>query len=249
MAINFDKARELSALHSEKDLLVLPTVWDVWSARIIEDAGFKALTIGSHPVANSIGAEDGEAMNFDHYLAITRAIAEAVSIPVSVDVESGYGLDPATLLQRVAETGAVGLNVEDTVHGEDGRLRSAEEHAEYIAQIKQAADELDLEFVINGRTDAFKRGLEEEEGINRLKLMEEAGARAVYTVGVTDLDQITRLVNAVTVPLNVTVDPIAKTPADLDTLAAHGVRRATWGPKWQAGLQQVLTDTQTDWLK
>ncbi|WP_018296219.1 isocitrate lyase/PEP mutase family protein [Corynebacterium lubricantis] len=253
MSINRELAHTLSAAHASGDTLVLPTVWDVWSAQIVEKAGFKFLSIGSHPVANAIGGEDGEKMDFSHYMAITRNIVESVSIPVSVDVESGYGLSPSDLLHRVAETGAVGANIEDTVHVDGGRIRSAEEHAEYIAGVRAAADELDLEFVINGRTDAMKHGESvfddpEAEAIKRMKLMADAGARSLYPVAATSAEQIKRLVAATNLPLNVTTDPIAQTPADLQGLKDLGVRRLTWGPKWQMGLGPVLSDTLKAWL-
>lgn len=252
MTINRELAHQLAAAHASGETLVLPTVWDVWSAQIVEKAGFNYLSIGSHPVANAIGGNDGEQMDFGRYLAITKSIVEAVSIPVSVDVESGYGLAPADLLQRVAETGAVGMNIEDTVHIDGGRVRSAEEHAEYITGVRKAADDLDLEFVINGRTDAMKHGTTlfddpEAEAIKRMGLMKDAGARSLYPVGATEPEQIKRLVAATDLPVNVTADPIAQTPADLAGLKDLGVRRLTWGPKWQMSLEKVLGDTLTSW--
>ncbi len=254
MPLNHDLALTFADAHASGDLLVLPTVWDVWSARVAVDAGFPGLTIGSHPVANSIGSGDGEAMNFDHYLDITRAIVESVGVPVSVDVESGYGLSPADLLDKVAETGAVGMNIEDTVHGEGGRLRSRAEHAEYIAGVRQAADAKDLALVINGRTDVVKRGDAEfedpeAEALERMKLMVEAGARSIYTVGVADHDQISRLVQAIDVPLNVTVAPGANKPGDLETLRKLGVRRVTFGPLWQNEAVELLKNSLADWVE
>lgn len=252
MTINREFASQLAAAHASGETLVLPTVWDVWSAQLVEKQGFKYLTIGSHPVANAIGDQDGEQMDFSRYLAITKAIVESVSIPVSVDVESGYGLAPADLLNRVAETGAVGMNIEDTVHVDGGRVRSAEEHAEYISGVRKAADDLDLEFVINGRTDAMKHGEAlfddpEAEAIKRMELMKDAGARSLYPVGATEPDLIKRLVSATDLPVNVTTDPIANTPADLHGLKDLGVRRVTWGPKWQMGLEKALGDSLTGW--
>lgn len=253
MPINKDLAQAFATAHESDQLLVLPTIWDVWSARATVAAGFKGLTIGSHPVANSIGDLDGENMDFSHYLDITRAITEAVDVPASVDVESGYGLDPTELAKAVIESGAVGLNIEDTVHTEDDRVRSLEEHRDYIAAVREEADRQGIALVINGRTDVIKHGAPqftdpEAEAINRIQSLVEAGARAVYPVGVTEHDQISRLVAAVDVPLNVTVDPLADTPGDLATLRELGVRRATWGPKWQAGLEKVLADSLNSWL-
>lgn len=254
MPINHDLTKSFAEEHESGRLLVLPTVWDVWSARLAVDAGFRGLTVGSHSVANAIGKADGEDMDFHHYLDITRAIAEAVDVPVSVDVESGYGLRPEDLLDQVAETGAAGMNIEDTLHRDGGRLRTRAEHAEYIARVRQAADAKELPLVINGRTDAIKAGTAEfedpeAEALERMKLMVDAGARSIYTVGVTDHDQISRLVSAIDIPFNVTVDPVAKVPGDLETLSRLGVRRITWGPKWQDQMVDALRNSLADWVR
>src|SRR5690625_1532579 len=120
-------------------VLVLPTVWDTWSARVAAGADFEGLTVGSHPVADAIGSADGENMDFDEYLGVVARIIEAVDLPVSVDVESGYGLPPADLINRLLEVGAVGANIEDVVHSEGKRVRERQEHADYIAAARQAA--------------------------------------------------------------------------------------------------------------
>ena len=95
------RATTLAELHESGELTVLPTVWDTWSARVAADAGFKGLTVGSHPVADAIGSADGEKMDFSEYLRVVKRITDAVSVPVSADVESGYGLDPAELLSLI----------------------------------------------------------------------------------------------------------------------------------------------------
>src|SRR5699024_4694514 len=126
----------------------------------------------------------------------------SVDVPVSVDVESGYGLDPDELIQRLLDVGAVGANIEDVVHSQAGRVRERQEHADYIAAARAAADEAGVEFVINGRTDAVKLGEKVyrdpvAEAAERMKLMEQAGARAVYPVGLSSAAQVARLVEAV----------------------------------------------------
>ena len=249
------RARELAALHSTGDLVVLPTVWDVWSARTAAGCGFHGLTVGSHPVADSLGRADGEQMDFGEYLGVVRRIAAAVDIPVSADVESGYGLPPAELLSRVLEAGAVGANIEDVVHREDGRVRDRREHADYIAGVRQAADEAGVPFVINGRTDAVRLGEDVfpdplAEAAERIVLMERAGARSVYPVGLTSADQVTRLVGAVSVPVNVTAHPVKGHGAgDLATLKNLGVRRVSFGPLWQMWLGMVSSDQLAAWLE
>src|SRR5699024_5071459 len=138
-------------------------------------------------------------MDFADYLEVVQRIVEAVEIPVSADVESGYGLDPDELIECLLAVGAVGANIEDVVHRENQRVRGREEHADYIAGAREAADNAGVAFVINGRTDAVKLGTDVfdnplTEAVERIRLMEEAGARAVYPVGLSTADEITELV-------------------------------------------------------
>src|SRR5690606_16102957 len=133
-------AKKLSQLHASGQLLVLPTVWDAFSAGVAVEAGFAGLTVGSHPVADAIGSADGEAMDLSEYLAVVKRIVDSVEVPVSVDVESGYGVEPAELMARVLESGAVGANIEDVVHSEGNRLRDRQEHADYIAAARAHTD-------------------------------------------------------------------------------------------------------------
>lgn len=247
------RAESLLALHHRTAPVVLPTVWDAWSARAAVSNGFEALTIGSHPLADSLGTGDGEQMNLDEALAGIARVTAAVDVPVSADVESGYDTAPAELVERVLEAGAVGINVEDTVHSQ-GRLRSAEEHAEYIAGIRTAADEYGVHLVINGRTDVF--ATEEEfpdrlaEAITRLNLLERAGADSLYPVRVPDVATLEALLAAVSTPLNVTAHPVngaIPDSLDLARLTELGVRRVSFGPLLQAALGDHLGEATKAW--
>lgn len=247
------RAKVLADRHASGELVVLPTVWDTWSARVAADAGAVGLTVGSHPVADAIGSADGENMDFAEYLAVVARIVESVDVPVSVDVESGYGLAAGELITRVLEAGAVGANIEDVVHSEGKRVRDRQEHADYIAAARSAADEAGVEFVINGRTDAVKLGtgtFDEPvaEAEARIKLMEDAGARAVYPVGLSTADQVSRLVQAVTIPLNVTAHPVNGHGAgDVEALRGLGVRRVSFGPLWQKWLGETSAQQLSGW--
>ncbi|SLM99287.1 isocitrate lyase/PEP mutase family protein [Brevibacterium yomogidense] len=253
MADITETARRFAEAHASGDLLVLPTAWDAWSARLVESAGFSGLTIGSHPVGDALGPGDGEAMDFADYMQATRRIVEAVDLPASVDVESGYGLAPEELVERVLETGAVGINVEDTVRREGGRLRERAEHADYIAGARAAADAAGVDLVINGRTDALVHGtaLFEDplaEAVARIELLEEAGARSVYPVGLPDGDAARSVVAAVSVPVNVTAHPVDGAKAgSLEELRAIGVRRISFGPLWQAALAETSAQQLAAW--
>ena len=247
-------AKKLSELHASGQLVVLPTVWDTFSATLAVDAGFAGLTVGSHPVADAIGSADGEAMDLAQYLAVVKRIVDSVEVPVSVDMESGYGLEPAELMARVLESGAVGANIEDVVHSEGKRVREAQEHADYIAAARAYTDAAGIEFVINGRTDAVKLGTAAfadplAEAENRIKLMEQAGARAVYPVGLSTKEQVSRLVGAVSVPLNVTAHPVNGHGAGkIAELRELGVRRVSFGPLWQKWLAEQSAAPLRSWL-
>ncbi|MDT5078539.1 MAG: hypothetical protein QOJ80_3176, partial [Mycobacterium sp.] len=152
-----DRAIALLALHVPGNPAILPTVWDAWSAKLAVDAGFAALTVGSHPVADSVGKADGEGMSFDELTTRVAQLTAAVDAPVSVDIESGYGESPQRIIEGLLSAGAVGLNIEDTVHKEGKRLRTAEEHAALVGELRKAADAAGVHVVINARTDLFLR--------------------------------------------------------------------------------------------
>ena len=176
-----ERAAALLELHQPGNPVVLPTVWDAWSAKLAVDAGFAALTVGSHPVADSIGKPDNEGMTFDDLLARVVQITDAVQVPVSVDIESGYGEAPARLIDGLLGAGAVGLNIEDTVHSEGGRLRSSREHAELVGALRTAADAAGVHVVINARTDLFiRQDGDESDRVDRAiaRLTEAANAGA-----------------------------------------------------------------------
>ena len=233
-----DNARRLKELHGGGGTLVLPTVWDVWSARVAVGAGFEALTIGSHPLADSRGAKDNEGQTLDEVLTAVRPIIAAVDVPVSVDLEAGYGADPADLIAGLIEAGGAGLNLEDTVHSEGGRLRTTEEHAAYIGGLRAAADDAGVPIVVNGRTDLFAHADDPssvlDEAIERLRALVAAGADTVYPVKIHEDDAlISAVVGAIDVPVNITAHPGKHT---LERLQGLGVGRVTFGPLLQMAL-------------
>lgn len=244
-------AARLKALHGGARPLVLPTVWDAWSARTAVRAGFDALTIGSHPLADALGSEDGEHLTLEQVIAAVAPVIASVDVPVSVDLESGYGHPPADLVEGLIAVGAAGLNIEDTVHSEGGRLRAPEEHAAYVAGLRQAADAAGVPLVVNGRTDLFKRAGADgaaavlDEGIARLRLLAEAGADCVYPVRIQHDDDLVRaVVAAMPVPVNVTAHPVDHSLAHLASL---GVGRITFGPLLQAALTDHSLQIEARW--
>ncbi|CAM5402688.1 phosphonomutase [Streptomyces spiroverticillatus] len=244
-----ERAQRLAQLHADHKPLVLPTVWDSWSARVAADAGFPALTIGSHPLADSRGAEDHEGQTFEEVLAAVRPIVAAVDVPVSVDLEAGYGQEPADLIAGLTEIGAVGLNLEDTVHSDGGRVRTTQEHATFIAGLRAAADKAGIPVWVNGRTDLFMHADDAsavlDEAIERLKALEQAGADSVYPVGIQDNDALlTAVTSAVTVPVNSTAHPVKH---DLERFRRLGVGRITYGPLLQFALTDAMKSALAPW--
>lgn len=245
---NVERAQRLKQLHADHKPLVLPTVWDVWSARTAVAAGFPALTIGSHPLADSRGAEDQEGQTFEEVLAAVRPIIAAVGRPRPPWTWSpATARSPPDLVAGLIEAGGVGLNIEDTVHSEGGRVRSTQEHASYVAGLRAAADDAGVPVWVNGRTDLFAHAENPsgvlDEVIERLRALEQAGADSVYPVKIQDDDELlAAVIAAVAVPVNTTAHPVKH---DLERFRRLGVGRITYGPL----LQFALTDAMTDMLK
>ena len=244
------RSRTIAELHARHQPLVLPTVWDVWSARTAVDAGFEALTIGSHPLADSRGAADNEGQTLEEVVAAVRPITAAVDVPVSVDLEAGYGRSAEDLVAGLLEAGGVGLNIEDTVHSEGGRLRTAEEHAALVAGIREAAESAGVPVWVNGRTDLFMHADDPrevlDEAIARLQALAAAGADSVYPVRIQDDDELIRaVVSALDVPVNCTAHPVKH---DLARFAGLGVGRITYGPLLQRALTDAMNEMVADWL-
>lgn len=241
-------ASTLKSLHVKGDPVVLPTVWDAWSARSAA-ARFAALTVGSHPLAESIGRDDNEGMTFSEAMARVAEITRSVNVPVSVDIESGYGEPPAVLIDGLLAAGAVGLNIEDTVHKEGGRLREAGEHAELVGALRAAADAAGVHVVINARTDVIIKQIGDEadrvdRAIERLRLCAEAGADSLYPVGFHDDATQRRLCDELPLPVNAIAHPAT---SDLAHLASLGVGRISFGPLLQATLTERATELFTRW--
>ncbi|MFL6060015.1 MAG: isocitrate lyase/phosphoenolpyruvate mutase family protein [Marmoricola sp.] len=239
-------ADDLLALHKPGDPGVLPTVWDAWSANVAVTAGFRGLTVGSHPLADSIGRPDGEGMSFEEVTTRVAQITASVEVPVSVDIESGYGQSATTLIEGLLAAGAVGLNIEDTVHSEGGRMRSSEEHAALVGELRAAADAAGVGVVINARTDTFKNKLGSDEervdiAIERMRACAEAGASSLYPVGFHDEETLKRLCDALPLPVNAIANPV---DGDLAMYARAGAGRISFGPIWQ----MALAGTSAEWL-
>ncbi len=231
-----DHAETLRRLH-HGPLFVLPNAWDAASARVLADAGYPAVASASAAVAASRDYSDNDSMSVHDAFDAIATIAQAVDLPVSADVEAGYGLEPAELVERLLESGAVGLNLEDTDHHGKGPLLDADERADYIREVKRIGRASKVDLVLNARVDVFARevGAPEariEEAVRRGRLYRSAGADCIYPIGVQSDATIQMLVAQLGAPVNVLVRPGMPS---LARLAELDVARVTFGP----GLQRV----------
>ena len=224
-------AAALLALHVPGDPLILPNARDAGTARIVERAGFPAVATTSSGVAEALGYADGEQTPVDEMLAAVARVARAVGVPVTADMEAGYGLDDAELADRVAAAGAAGLNLEDSDHPNHPALVPAERHAARIARIKDSAD-----LVVNARIDVHLRGGTIGEALERARAYRDAGADCVYPIGVADEATIGAFVELGT-PVNVLLHPGAP---PISRLAELGVARVSLGHFLHAEMTQAL---------
>ncbi|GEN66107.1 isocitrate lyase/PEP mutase family protein [Chryseobacterium rhizosphaerae] len=219
-------------LHQGEEPLLLGNVWNVQSARIYEKLGYKALATSSSAVALSLGYEDGEEMSFEEYFYIIKRIKESVSIPLSVDLESGYGNTAGIVtsnILKLLDIGIAGINLEDT-YVVDGirQLLDREAFAEKLKDIFSTLKERRGNVFINIRTDPFLLGMENalEETLKRVKLFEELKADGVFVPCISDENDIKTVVSATRLPLNVMAVPGLP---DFSVLKKLGVRRMTSG--------------------
>jgi 2-methylisocitrate lyase-like PEP mutase family enzyme len=217
----------LLALHTGPGF-VLPNAWDPGSARILEQVGFPAIATTSAGIAWSCGMRDGGPMSRDRMFERVAAIVNAVDVPVTADLEAGYGDDAAAIARTIAlavELGAAGANIEDA---EGGTLFPVDEAVDRIAAARSAAPA--GTFVLNARTDTFLTGLTGDrfgQTVERAVRYIEAGADCVFVPGVVELDTIRRLAAAIPAPFNVVAGLANK--IDAPTLVAAGVQRISVG--------------------
>ncbi|GGU82963.1 carboxyvinyl-carboxyphosphonate phosphorylmutase [Streptomyces albospinus] len=227
-------AAALRALHHGRqpdDPLVLPTVWDAAAARVFADAGFPALATPSAGIAASLGYADGETPADEMFAAIAR-IVRAVDVPVTADVEAGFGLSAKELVDRLAEAGAVGCNLEDSDHA-SGALRDPRRQAEWLAEVRAVAGDA---LVVNARVDTFLRGdTGTAAAVERARLYTEAGADCIYPI-LAPPALLPELSAAIALPLNAMARSDGPSPRELGAL---GAARITFG----GGLQRQATAT------
>ncbi|MCZ3388061.1 MAG: isocitrate lyase/phosphoenolpyruvate mutase family protein [Actinomycetia bacterium] len=231
----------LHALHKSPEILVLANVWDVVSARTVAAThGAKALATASHSIAASFGYADGENIPFELHLDMVRRIASAVDLPLTMDLEAGYG-DPGLTAQMVIEAGVVGGNLED-------QMKPLDEAVDAVDAVLTAGRDAGIDFVLNARTDAFvlaepdaDRGETLHEALRRGKAYLKAGAPVVFVPGVIARDEVAALAEGLG-PMRLSVISVPGKSLSTKELQELGVARVSTGPHTQRVALTALQD-------
>lgn len=223
------RAAHFAALHTPAQPLALSNAWDVASARLVEAAGASAVATTSAGVAWSLGSPDGDALARDRALDLIARVAAAVCVPVTADIESGFGTDAAAVAETVSgvlAAGAVGINIEDGT-------RAPAEHAERVAAARSAAAAAGVPLYVNARVDTYLKGLGDpatrlDETLERAAAYLRAGATGIFVPGVTDPATVAELARGIDAPLNVLVGPGAPSVAAFGALGVARVSLGSW---------------------
>jgi 2-methylisocitrate lyase-like PEP mutase family enzyme len=241
-----EKAAELRRLHDDPELLVMVNVWDVISAKVLSELdGCRAIATASHSIAASHGYPDGENIPLDEMLTVVERIVAAVDVPVSADLESGYG-NVGETIRRAIGVGAVGANLED-------EMRPFDESVTAVADAVKAAEAEGVPFALNARTDAFLRAGDRDpeavlgDAIERGRAFVDAGATCVFVPGKLDTDTVRRLVDGIgRQKISIIAVPGSLTQPEL---AGLGVARISFGPWSQRVALTAWADTATELLR
>jgi 2-methylisocitrate lyase-like PEP mutase family enzyme len=224
--------QQFNNLHNQNEPFLLSNVWNAQSAKISEKLGFKSVGTSSAAIAHSLGYEDGENMPFDEYLFIIERIKKSVSIPVSVDLESGYGNDEKTIISNVSKLenlGVVGINIEDSIVKDNIRtLENEIVFSEKLNIISNYIKTNNIEMFINVRTDTFLLNCDNllNETLKRIKLYEQCKIDGIFLPCITNENDIKTIVENTKLPINVMCMP--ELP-NFDILKSIGVKRISMG--------------------
>lgn len=238
-----DAAAALRSLHRPGSPLVLPNAWDVPSALLVEQAGFPVVGTSSAAMLEAIGHHDGGNAPVGDVFAAVARIAKAVTVPVTADLEDGYGLPPAEIVDRLLDAGAVGCNLEDSDHCHRGCLVDAEVQAERIEAVRAAGRACGVDLVVNARIDTWVRQVGNpdnrlEETQRRAVLYSSAGADCVFPILIPEA-QIRPFMASWQGNVNVLASPDRQT---VTRLASFGVARISMGPRLSSAVRQFLAE-------
>lgn len=230
MSLQFEKFK---ALHRSSNLFVLPNAWNAKSASVFQEKKFPAIGTSSAAVASSLGYEDGEKMPFSDYLFVINRMVSSVQIPLSVDMEMGYGSSAEeiyTNMLKLSDIGVAGVNIEDSMIDGSGRvLKEAEIFAKTIEHVRNKLASKNINLFINIRCDTYMLNVKDKqrETNRRLKVYEAAGADGIFLPCIYAEDDIAEAVSNTKLPLNVMCMPGLP---DFELLSKLGVKRASMGP-------------------
>lgn len=229
-------AADLRRLHHGSEILVLANCWDVASACVLEQAGVPAIATSSAGVAFSLGYADGQRISREEMLAVVGRVARGVQVPVTTDVESGYGPRPedaARTALAVIEAGAVGMNLEDSSDESDTALVDVSLAVEKVRAVREAGDKAGVPLVINARTDVYLNEVgppdsRYDHALRRAVAFRDAGADCIFLPGIKDPGLIARFVRDLKFPINILAGPGSPSVSELQRL---GVARVSLGSK------------------
>src|SRR5229473_5350214 len=251
--VQAEKAEQFRKLHGGPRVLVLPNAWDAASARVLEELGFPAIATTSAGVAFALGYPDGQRISRDEMLDVVARIARAVRVPVTADLEAGYGTnvkDMAETVKAAIDAGAIGMNLEDVTGDDEGSHVALPLQAEKIRAIRETAKSIGVPFVLNARTDIYlmpigPEATRFERTVERLRAYRDAGADCLFIPGLYERDTIAKLVKAVPAPINILANPACPPMAELEKIgvarvsAGSGVMRAAMGALQRIGKEML----------
>lgn len=247
------KAEQFRQLHHGPRMLLLPNAWDVASARILEECGHPAIATSSAAVAFSLGYPDGQRISRDEMLEVCGRIARALNIPVTADLEAGYGTSVKEVVDTVKAAiaaGIIGMNLEDVTGDDESSVVELPLQVEKIRAIRETAKSLGLPFVLNARTDIYlmpigPEATRFERTIERLRAYRDSGADCLFVPGLYDREKIAKLVKAVDAPVNILANPACPPMAELEKIgvarvsAGSGIMRAALGVVQRLGKEML----------
>jgi 2-methylisocitrate lyase-like PEP mutase family enzyme len=251
--VQAEKAEQFRKLHHGPRMLVLANAWDVVSARVLEECGHPAIATSSAAVAFSRGYPDGQRIPRNEMLDVVARIARAVRVPLTADLEAGYGTtvkDMAETVKAAIDAGAIGMNLEDVTGDDESSLVALPLQAEKIRAMRETAKSIGVPFVLNARTDVYlmpigPEATRFERTVERLRAYRDAGADCLFAPGLYDGETIAKLVKAVEAPVNILANPACPPMAELEKIgvarlsAGSGVMRAAMGAVQRIGKEML----------
>ncbi len=254
MRVQAEKAEQFRKMHAGPRILALPNAWDAVSARILEEAGHPAIATSSAAVAFSLGYPDGQRISRAEMLEVVARIARAVRVPVTADMESGYGTTVKDMMETAKEVvaaGAIGMNLEDVTGDDESSHVDISLQQERIRAIREASSSLGVPLVLNARTDIYLMPIGEastrfERTVERLRAYRQAGADCMFAPGVSDRETIAKLVKAIAAPLNILASANCPSFAELEKM---GVARVSAGSAVMRATLGLVRRIAKDWME